>query len=52
MAALLIELARELRFQDRSELERPFVEVVAESDSPRKVAPLAYTLLSASWQIP
>jgi hypothetical protein len=52
VAALLLELARELQFQDRYELERPFVEVVVESDSPRRVAPLAYTLLSASWQIP
>ncbi len=52
VSALLIELARELQLPGRDELEQPFVEIVVESDSPRKVAPLAYALLNTGWQIP
>ena len=51
-AALLLEVAREVRISGLDDLSLPLVEIVIEAKSPRSVAPLAYSLLNTGWQLP
>ncbi|MDQ6621576.1 MAG: hypothetical protein M3Z31_18095, partial [Pseudomonadota bacterium] len=51
-AAHVVELARQLAFDDLDELVSPLADIVLSSPSPRAAAPLAFMLLGSHWQLP